>query len=203
MGDANVFAFFLQGGGAAGELVLGGVNPDHYTGDFTYVPVQASVPGKFGYWEVPLDDIQVNGESMAPQTKKVIVDSGTSLLAVPSKAIKKIAEAVGAKQVSIIPPLNKEYMISCTSEGLDLDIMIAGKNYPLKKADYIIQDSSSNDDDCLFGMMGQDIPAPAGPLVILGDVFMRAHYVKFDWTTSNWVLPRSRKLLRCRCEESI
>merc|ERR1711988_1437675 len=35
--DANVFAFFLGSGGAAGELVLGGVNPDHYTGDFTYV----------------------------------------------------------------------------------------------------------------------------------------------------------------------
>ena len=24
------------------------------------------------------------------------------------------------------------------------------------------------------------MPAPAGPLYILGDVFMRAHYVKFD-----------------------
>merc|ERR1712072_6379 len=36
--DANVFAFFLGSGGAAGELTLGGVNPDRYTGDFAYTP---------------------------------------------------------------------------------------------------------------------------------------------------------------------
>jgi hypothetical protein len=44
--EANVFAFYLGSNGAAGELVLGGVNPAHYTGDFTYVPVQESVPSK-------------------------------------------------------------------------------------------------------------------------------------------------------------
>ena len=40
----------------------------------------------------------------------------------------------------------------------------------------MIKDASK----CLFAMSGIDVPAPAGPLYILGDVFMRAHYVKFD-----------------------
>jgi hypothetical protein len=141
--------------------------------------VQESVPGKYGYWEVKLDDFQIGGESVT-STQKVIVDSGTSLLAVPTAAMKTIAQKTGAHVVSIIPPLNREYMIDCSSDGPDMDFVIGGKTYALKKQDYIIADSTSNADDCLLGVMGQDIPAPAGPLVILGDVFMRAHYVKFD-----------------------
>merc|ERR1719389_1302773 len=107
---------------------------------------------------------------------KAIVDSGTSLLAVPTAAIKAIAKEVGAKTVLPIPPFNKEYTIDCDSEAPAIDVMLGGKKYSLEKEDYVINDAGQ----CLFGMTGLDVPAPAGPLVILGDVFMRAHYVKFD-----------------------
>jgi hypothetical protein len=173
--DAPVFAFFLGSGGSTGELLLGGVNPDHYTGDFSYVPVQDTVPGKQGYWEVKLDGITVNNQSMTTATK-AIIDSGTSLLACPKEDIKKYAEAVGAKTVLPIPPFNREYTLDCDSPGPDLDITLGGKVYTLKKEDYVLKDGT----ECLFAMTGLDVPAPAGPLYILGDVFMRAHYVKFD-----------------------
>ena len=51
-----------------------------------------------------------------------------------------------------------------------------GKVYTLTKKDYVIEDAGQ----CLFAMTGLDVPPPAGPLYILGDVFMRSHYVKFD-----------------------
>jgi len=173
--DANEFAFFLGSGGAAGELVLGGVNPAHYTGDFTYVPVQATVPGVYGYWEIAMDDITINGDSVT-QVRKAIVDSGTSLLAAPKEDIKKIAQAVGAHTVLPIPPFNREYLIDCSTPGPDINFVIGVKNYTLTKKDYVINDGG----ECLFAMTGLDVPAPAGPLYILGDTFMRAHYVKFD-----------------------
>jgi hypothetical protein len=173
--DANVFAFYLGSGGAAGELVLGGVDSKHYTGEFSYLPVQEMVPGRKGYWEIKMDSFEINGKNMVDSTK-AIVDSGTSLLAVPTAAIKAIAKAVGAKTVLPIPPFNKEYTIDCTSEAPALDVVLGGNKYTLEKADYVINDEGQ----CLFGMTGLDVPAPAGPLVILGDVFMRAHYVKFD-----------------------
>jgi len=170
-----VFAFFLGSAGAQGELVLGGVDPNHYIGDFAYTPVIDSAPGKVGYWALTMDDFKVNGQSVT-STRKAIVDSGTSLLAVPTADIEKIAQLVGAKKVLPIPPFNKEYTVDCNSAGPDLDVVIAGNTYTLKKEDYIIKDETI----CLFGMTGLDVPAPAGPLYILGDVFMRAHYVKFD-----------------------
>jgi len=173
--SANVFAFYLGSGGADGELVLGGVDPAHYSGDFTYTPVIESAPGKVGYWAIAMDDIQIGGQSMT-SVRKAIVDSGTSLLAVPTADIAKIAAKVGAKQLSSIPPLNREYTIDCNADAPDLDVVIGGKTYVLTKQDYVIQSGSQ----CLFGMTGLDVPAPAGPLYILGDVFMRAHYVKFD-----------------------
>merc|ERR1712070_574154 len=173
--DKNVFAFHL-GHNSPGELVIGGVNPEHYTGDFSYTPVIDTAPTrKRGYWAIAMDDVTVNGNSVT-SVRKAIVDSGTSLLAVPKDDIAKFAKAVGAKTVLPIPPFNREYIIDCDSAGLDIDIKIGGKTYTLEKKDYVINDGGQ----CLFAMTGLDVPAPAGPLYILGDVFMRKYYVKFD-----------------------
>merc|ERR1719337_740771 len=81
------------------------------------------VPGKKGYWTFTMDDFKVNGQSVT-STRKAIVDSGTSLLAVPTADIEKIAQLVGAKKVLPIPPFNKEYTVDCNSPGPDLDIVI-------------------------------------------------------------------------------
>jgi hypothetical protein len=133
-----VFAFYLGSGGAAGELVMGGVDPDHYTGDFSYTPVIDMVPGKKGYWTLAMDDIKMNGQSVT-SCRKAIVDSGTSLLAVPSSDMQKIANLVGAKPLGPIPPLNKEYTFDCNSNAPDFDIVIGGKTYTLTKDDYALK----------------------------------------------------------------
>eukprot|EP00927_Polykrikos_kofoidii_P004161 TRINITY_DN1164_c0_g1_i7.p1 TRINITY_DN1164_c0_g1~~TRINITY_DN1164_c0_g1_i7.p1 ORF type:complete len:415 (+),score=73.25 TRINITY_DN1164_c0_g1_i7:72-1247(+) len=171
----NVFAFYLGSGGAVGELVLGGVDPSHYSGDFTYQPVIETAPGKTGYWAIEMDDVKIAGESYT-KVRKAIVDSGTSLLAVATDDMAKLAAKVGASQLAPIPPLNKEYKIDCKADAPNIDFMIGGNAYTLTKDDYILQSGGA----CLFAFMGMDVPAPAGPLYILGDVFMRAHYVKFD-----------------------
>jgi len=171
--EANVFAFYLGSGGAKGELVLGGVDSAHYTGDFSIVPVIATAGDKFGYWALKMDDAKIGGKSITT-VRKAIVDSGTSLLAVPTSDIKAIATAVGAKAV----PLSggKEYTVDCNTAAPDIEFDIGGKTYTLKKEDYVINEQGQ----CLLGFTGLDVPAPAGPLYILGDVFMRAYYVKFD-----------------------
>merc|ERR1712166_1122311 len=91
--------------------------------------------------------------------------------------VATIAAAVGAKQLSKIPPFNREYTIDCSADAPAIDFVIDGNTYSLAKEDYSLDQGSGQ---CLFAFMGQDIPAPVGPLIIMGDVFMRAHYCKFD-----------------------
>merc|ERR1712159_229607 len=161
-----VFAFYL-GNNQPGELTIGGTDKSHYTGDFSYVPLKSE-----DYWRIELDDFKISGKSVTT-TKTAIVDSGTSLLAGPKDDVAAIAKSLGATSV-----MGKEYVFSdCSKGGPDMDITIAGKDYTFKFADYTIQSGST----CLFAMMGIDVPAPNGPLWILGDVFMRKYYTVFDW----------------------
>lgn len=163
--DEKCFAFWL-GDNRPGELIIGGVDKDKYVGDFDYVPLS-----NLSYWEVDLEDFMVNDASVTTVTR-AIVDSGTSLLAGPTDEVKQIAEQLGATPVGN----TGEYMIDCNAEAPDLQFKLGGKVYPMSLADYIIDDEG----ECLLGMSGIDVPPPAGPLWILGDVFLRKFYVKFD-----------------------
>eukprot|EP00632_Arachnochrysis_sp_CCMP2950_P011029 CAMPEP_0185688912 /NCGR_PEP_ID=MMETSP1164-20130828/129_1 /TAXON_ID=1104430 /ORGANISM="Chrysoreinhardia sp, Strain CCMP2950" /LENGTH=372 /DNA_ID=CAMNT_0028355385 /DNA_START=40 /DNA_END=1158 /DNA_ORIENTATION=+ len=165
--DEPVFAFSL-GDNEDGELVLGGVDDEAYVGDFDYVALSNTT-----YWQLPLDDVAVANASVGTKAVKAILDSGTSLLAGPTRDVRKVAAKIGAKVV----PLTGEYMVDCDADLPDLVFTVGGHSYALSKAQYLIDSGTGT---CLFGMMGVDVPEPEGPLWILGDVFLRSYYVKFD-----------------------
>jgi hypothetical protein len=165
--DTAQFAFYLGDSRTdKGELVLGGTDPAHYSGDITWVNLLAAT-----YWEITLNGMSVDGTSYTSGTK-AIVDSGTSILTAPSDVVASIAAQLGAKEI-----IEGEYMLACDYEGLpDFTFTIDGHDYTLSASDYLLPDG----DLCLLGMIGMDIPAPTGPLWILGDVFMRKYYTVFD-----------------------
>ena len=112
---SNVFSFWLNrkatkasddaasdddSDSVGGELVLGGVDPAHFTGAHTWLPVTRE-----GYWQVALDDVTLDGAPVpgacppdgAPCA--AIVDTGTSLLAGPSDVVERINAKIGARSV--------------------------------------------------------------------------------------------------------
>lgn len=165
--DEPIFSFFLgNSDDEAGELMFGGMNADHYSGDITWVNLLAST-----YWEITLGGLNIDGKSYVTDAK-AIVDSGTSILTGPTEIVASIAASIGAKEI-----IAGEYMVGCNYDTLpNFDFVIDGKTYSLSAKDYLIPDG----DLCLLGIMGMDVPAPTGPLWILGDVFMRKYYTVFD-----------------------
>uniref|UniRef100_A0ACD5W2F3 Uncharacterized protein n=1 Tax=Avena sativa TaxID=4498 RepID=A0ACD5W2F3_AVESA len=95
----DVFSFWLNrdsDASSGGELVFGGMDPKHYKGNHTYVPVSSK-----GYWQFNMGDLLIDGHSTGFCAKgcAAIVDSGTSLLAGPTAIIAQVNHAIGAEGI--------------------------------------------------------------------------------------------------------
>lgn len=79
--DEPVFAFYLSdtSSGAESEVTFGGVDESHYTGKMTKIPLRRKA-----YWEVDLDAISFGDATAQLDNTGVILDTGTSLIALPS-----------------------------------------------------------------------------------------------------------------------
>ncbi|KAI8025251.1 Aspartic proteinase A1 [Camellia lanceoleosa] len=95
----EVFSFWLNRDPDAkdgGELVFGGVDPKHFKGVHTYVPVTQK-----GYWQFEMEDFLIGNYSTGycGGGCAAIVDSGTSLLAGPTTIVTEINHAIGAEGI--------------------------------------------------------------------------------------------------------
>jgi len=178
---SGMFAFFLNRTANAddgGEISIGGVDPSRYTGDFNWNDVTRQA-----YWQIKMDNFQVQGKNVSAcggtdSGCQVIVDSGTSLLALPTDLSEAVNHAIGAFKFA-----NGEYIVPCRHMDTmpDIDFVLNGITYTLTPEDYVMQIEAEGQKQCISGFMGMDIPPPAGPLWILGDVFMGKYYTAFDF----------------------
>ena len=170
----NLFSFHLgDSSGQDGELMLGGYNPDKYSGSISWIPLNAET-----YWQVELNGV-VFGSQTTTSTKRAILDTGTSLLAGPTADVKPMLTAMGATQVM---PMIQEYKVDCsTVDSLpDLTFNLGGKHFTLKSSEYILEMTQKGTTTCLVGISGFDMPSGREPLWIIGDVLLRKYYSIFD-----------------------
>ncbi|CAJ2509614.1 Uu.00g146400.m01.CDS01 [Anthostomella pinea] len=168
--DEPVFAFYLDGenGGDNSEVVFGGVDEDHYKGKITEIPLRRKA-----YWEVDLDSISLGKETAELENTGVILDTGTSLIALPTELAELINKEIGAKK-----SYNGQYTIECSLRDSlpDVTFTLSGYDFAISAYDYILEVQGS----CISTFMGMDFPAPVGPLAILGDAFLRKWYSIYD-----------------------
>jgi hypothetical protein len=172
----NLFSFYMSSdpnsGDKGGELVFGGIDKAHYTGDLQYAPLITET-----YWGVKLGGVKLGNNMQACGDSEGclgIIDTGTSLLAGPTDAIKAINEKIGGKANAA-----GQYMIDCakTTDGSmpDVTFTLGGHEFTLKPAEYVLNISGQ----CLSGFMGIQLPKPN--MWILGDVFLSTYYSVFDY----------------------
>ncbi|KAI6068373.1 Pepsin A-like protein [Aix galericulata] len=162
----DLFSVYLSNDDKSGSFVLfGGIDPAYTTNGISWIPLSAET-----YWQITMERVFVGEKAVACYFScQAIVDTGTSLLAVPTFALKRIYKALGA---------NSEGEISCSAVSSlpDVAFKINGKKFTVPAKAYVIE----SDGLCSLGFEGMDTPTESGELWILGDVFIREYYVIFD-----------------------
>lgn len=168
--DEPIFAFALGDGSdeEGGEFSLGSVNKDKFKGKLTWIPIRRK-----GYWEVNLDSFTFGKETLELDDTGAAIDTGTSLIAIPSDVAELLNKEIGAKK-----SWNGQYTVECSAiETLpDIQFNFSGHEFKLAASDYILNLQGS----CISSFTGLDIPPPLGPIWIIGDSFLRRYYSVYD-----------------------
>ncbi|XP_068956435.1 napsin-A [Petaurus breviceps papuanus] len=186
--DQPIFSFYLNRDPEAvlgGEVILGGSDPALYIPPLTFLPVTRPA-----YWQIHMDRVTVGHSlTLCPNGCAAILDTGTSLITGPSKEIGALHKLIGG-----FPLLAGEYLIPCDrlSALPPISFLLGGVWFNLTAQDYVLQLASGRTRFCLSGFLALDVPPPAGPFWILGDVFLGPHVTVFDRGAARVGLARAR-----------
>ncbi|TXT10806.1 hypothetical protein VHUM_02311 [Vanrija humicola] len=182
------FSFYLQRNekwsdfsSAGGELVLGGVNPEYYTGDFHYVKSRTD------FWSIPLDSLTVNGEFVATSPNNVnlanaAIDTGTSFIIGPEDKVAAIYAKVPGAERATEAGYKGHWKFPCKS-NFTVSFSFGGVDYPIPFRDLVF--TSSGDDFntamCMGSIYTLDGLSAGVNDWIIGDAFLKNVYTTFRY----------------------
>ncbi|KAI3406332.1 APR1 [Candida oxycetoniae] len=170
--DAPQVSFYLgdtnKDENDGGLATFGGYDESLFQGKITWLPVRRKA-----YWEVSFEGLGL-GDEYAELTKTgAAIDTGTSLITLPST----LAEIINAK-IGATKSWSGQYQIDCNKRDSlpDLTMTFSGYNFTLTAYDYILEVGGS----CISVFTPMDFPKPIGDLAIVGDAFLRRYYSIYD-----------------------
>ncbi|TRZ12235.1 hypothetical protein HGM15179_014862 [Zosterops borbonicus] len=164
--DRNLFSVYLSRNSQGGSFVLfGAIDPYYTTRGISWIPLSAET-----YWQISMESVSISGTPVACSSGcQAIVDTGTTLLAVPIRAFRILMRRLGASS-------SGEISCEAVSNLPDLTFHIHGREFPVPPRAYVLRSNGY----CSLGLQGMDTPTEEGELWILGDVFIREYYIIFD-----------------------
>uniref|UniRef100_A0A803SUW6 Peptidase A1 domain-containing protein n=1 Tax=Anolis carolinensis TaxID=28377 RepID=A0A803SUW6_ANOCA len=150
-----IFSFYFSRQPTAqygGELILGGIDTQMFSGEITWAPVTREA-----YWQIGIEEFLIGNQAtgLCSQGCQAVVDTGTYLLAVPQQYMSTFLQAVGGQEyngeVSGLVNFGKHLCIK-----INRYIAVCYQNIVMSKSQL------------------------RQPLWIFGDVFLKEYYSVYD-----------------------
>lgn len=167
--DSNIVGFSLSRGSdddQDGTVTFGGVDESKLDGNITYTNTVSSS----NRWEIPVDDVTVDGQACNFTGKGAIIDTGTSYMMLPPDDAKTVHSLIPGATSS-----GKNFVLPCDSNA-EIRITFSGVSYNISPKDYVGQKAGNN---CVSTIVGYQSFGDDEWLV--GDVFLKNVYSVFDY----------------------
>jgi hypothetical protein len=156
-------------GVADGELNLGAINKDRFTGDINYIPIIET--DTTGFWEIPVSNAGVDGTSLSMTDRSAIMDTGTSfILMPPADALAIHRKITGFKQDG------ETFSVPCDTSAI-VQFTFNKETYNISTADW--RGGKLESGLCRSNIIGRQTFGEKQWLV--GDVFLKNVYSVFDF----------------------
>jgi hypothetical protein len=155
-----------------GELDLGEVNTERFSGEMNYMDC---VPNDTGFWEIPLEDAGIASQETVGLTgRTAIMDTGTSYILMPEDDALALHKGVeGYKQDG------ETFFVPCDTKDV-LQFHFNTKAYNISTTDWVGGKVDSG--LCRSNVVGRQTFSETQWLV--GDVFLKNVYSVFDFDKS-------------------
>lgn len=166
------FAIWLAGPGDSedSELTIGDFKTERLASGIHWVKVTkhsgAKVPS--GYWQVEIHDFSIDNGPLGLGAVQAAADTGTAFIAGPGSIISTLEAELGMNS-------DCSNFAELPNLGLIVDSIIMN----LEPSDYVMKTKKG----CHYQFMSLEIPPPKGPIVLLGDPFLKKYYTVFDRDT--------------------
>lgn len=172
-----LFALYLNPHPGKGAMTIGAIDPSHYTGELVYAEVIRQ-----DSWTVRIDDIRVDGRNMTKHRRATFWADFPGIQGQAAE-VAVLAQAVGARHV----PRGEVmiYVVDCSSQGPDIEILVGGARFALSKSDYTGRKldlhtgaNESGDDVCQWAIQESFFGVDAW---LFGSMFIEKVYAVFNW----------------------
>ncbi|TVY37835.1 Polyporopepsin [Lachnellula subtilissima] len=162
-----------------GELTLGGTDSSKYTGSITYHPTLTSGDAS-EYWGISIASFTYGSTTLASSASG-IVDTGTTLIYIPTSGYNKFLSATGGKTDS-----SSGLALFTTKPTSNFSIKFGTTTYTLTPAQYLVPTAQYS----YYGLTSGKYYAwindggSSGVNTIIGQKFLENYYSVFDTTNS-------------------
>jgi len=180
----GVFGFYYDfyASNPIGDITFGYINDDYHEDEIEYIGIVSET-----YWPLYLTSFTLStsdesgnvtwrSDELFSRALDIIVDSGTSLLALPTSVAEKIGEMVGATTYA------GYYLANCDADLPTFDLQLLGGDgvvltihFPGELLLLPLELTVRGKTYCLIGIQGG-----SESFVIMGDIIMQAFYTIFD-----------------------